>query len=93
MDYGLLKKNGAEPEMPSYEVVGDAIDYEQRTELKIVCEHSSRISVEKVLRAKLGLTRKEFEHLVSTRTIRLENGANIYKTRVKREIVLRVGPR
>ena len=88
MDTDLLKKNGAETEIPSYSVTGDAIDFTEDVQLKIVSEYPSKVKVSKILREKLSLTKKVFDEMVSSGVIRLENGADIHKCKMQRDIVV-----
>jgi hypothetical protein len=91
MNSDLLKRNGAEPQVSPYQIVGDDLDLTKNAELKIVCEHPSSLTVEKILREKLLLTRRELESRVSSGTIRLADGGNIRRAKLKQEVTVLLG--
>lgn len=90
MDTDLLKRNGAKPETPQYCVLGDPIDFTKDVELRITSRHLAQIRVEKILREKLSLTRKDFDQMVSSKVIRLKNDLDIHKSKINHEIVVLV---
>lgn len=84
----LLKSNGAEIETPSFEIKGDLIDFRKNFKIKIHDSYGMGLRVDRILRRKLSLTRRKYDLLVSNGYLLLENGQDIYKSKVKDEIMI-----
>lgn len=93
MDTDLLKKNGAETETPSYSILGNDVDLMREVRVKIVSKYPLKIRVSKILRERLSLSKKTFDAMVSNGIIRLENGADIHKCKLKRDTVVMISGR
>lgn len=88
MDTSFLKKNGAEAEPAPHSITGDTIDFAQDTRVKITSQYPSKQMLSKIIRKKLSLSKKAFDEMVANGTIRLENGADIKKCRVRHGLVV-----
>lgn len=88
MDAALLKKNGAEIDEPLYSVIGDAVDFTRDIQIKIVSQYPTKVKASKILRGKLSLSKKDFDEMVSSGIICLENGADIHKCKMQHDIVV-----
>jgi len=91
MDTDFLKRNGAETEVPPYDVTGDEVDLARKTTVRIISRYPLGIRVSKILREKLFLSRKNFDEMVQGGLIRLEDGSDINKSRLYREANVVIG--
>ncbi|HWQ57552.1 MAG TPA: DUF1062 domain-containing protein [Clostridia bacterium] len=93
MDENLLARAGADTEPPAYEINGEPFDPALESLLTITSPYPSRLRVAKLIREKLGLSRKDFEALCAARYIKMENGTDLSRARLNREAVVRFGAR
>lgn len=88
MDTGLLKRNGAEPGPPVYDVRGEGIDPAQDVRVRLACRHPAEVRVAGIIRKKLSLSKRAFDALVAGGAVALENGADIHRCRVQPGLVI-----
>lgn len=85
MDVALLKRNGVETKLPDYRVAGENVVLERAektTFVKIQSRYLLPLKLSCVLRAKLGITRREFDELVFTGRIRSHSGQDLRTCRL-----------
>jgi len=83
-----LKRNGAETENPEYEISGIDVNPEQNTKLEILCNYPTKIKLTKILREKLGLSSKVFGEMLDNGYIRLNDGTDIRKAKLRHDYVV-----
>ena len=83
MDIELLKRSGAETEIPSFAVTGEDVDLTQGAIVRIMSRYPLGIRVSKIIREKLMLSKRDFDEMAETGFIRLADGADIKKCRLK----------
>ncbi|MCC0629659.1 MULTISPECIES: DUF1062 domain-containing protein [unclassified Clostridioides] len=91
MNVELLHRNGAEAGIPKYKIVGQEININDLTQLRIVSKYPSQLKVSILLREKLGLSRKAFDEMLDFGTIKSISGVDLKKSKLNYEIVLEVG--
>ena len=88
MDTGLLRKNGAEPELPSYSILGETFSPEETVLLTIKSGYSMPLKVAAILKEKLGWSRRELEQRIARQTIRSIPECDLSRCRLQSGIVL-----
>lgn len=88
MDTELLRRNGAEPALPSYKVVGEEICWNVPIQLSIKSKYPSQIKVSAILRDKLALPQRAFENMVARGQIKSISGLDLKKCKLHTEVVL-----
>lgn len=91
MNVELLHRNGAEVGIPEYKIVGQEININEFTQLRIVGRYPSQLKVSTLLREKLGLSRKTFDEMLDYRIIKSISGVDLKKSKLNYEIVLEIG--
>ncbi|MCC0782527.1 DUF1062 domain-containing protein [Clostridioides sp. ES-S-0108-01] len=91
MNVELLHRNGAEAGIPKYKIVGQEININDLTQLRIVSKYPSQLKVSILLREKLGLSRKAFDEMLDFGAIKSISGVDLKKSKLNYEIVLEVG--
>ena len=90
-DLSLLRKNGAEFTSPNYHVVGDDLP-DTPVYLHITSNHPCAVRVSSLLRARLGLSHRQYEQLIESGRLRDPDGGNLKKVRLNHGIRLTVTP-
>jgi len=91
LDMNLLRRNGAECALPPFEITGPAADLSREIRVKIGCETPLKIRLQKILRQKLGLSARSFEKAVLSGKVRLENGGDLSRAMLQKEITVILG--
>ncbi|MCP8381956.1 DUF1062 domain-containing protein [Clostridioides difficile] len=91
MNVELLHRNGAEVGIPEYKIVGQEIDINDLTQVRIVSKYPFQLKVSALLREKLGLSRKAFDEMLDCGTIKSISGVDLRRSKLNYEIVLEVG--
>jgi len=87
-DWGFLKRNGAETEMPSYSVSGDTIFHGGETELEIKTRYPIPVKISAVVRRQLELSQKEYLQLIEEGKIKSSFGVDLKKGKLNEGITL-----
>ncbi|BDF06767.1 hypothetical protein CE91St49_02080 [Emergencia timonensis] len=87
-DFDLLRKNGAEYELPAFSIVGDDIGTGESAEVKLISEYILPIKVSTLLRKKLHLSQKSFRELVENGRIKDASGQNLLKSKLNGETTI-----
>lgn len=88
MDVELLRRNGVEPGIPAYKVVGEEICLNIPIHLCIISEYPSQIKVSTILREKLSLSQSAFENMLVSGQIRSMFGLDLKKSKLHTEVNL-----
>jgi len=91
MDTEILRKNGAEPTLPAYRIVGDAVNLTEAAELRLISEYPSDLKASSVLRENLGISRKIFDQMLEDGMIKCISGQNLKKCKLHGEIAIQIG--
>lgn len=92
MDADRLKRNGAQPGAAQYDVVGEPIDLSEPCKLVIESDYRHALSVAKLLREQLALSKKAFDALADAGTISMESGADVRKCKLGSRAVVVIAP-
>lgn len=87
-DFDLLRKNGAEYELPAFSIVGDDIGTGESAEVKLISEYILPIKVSTLLRKKLHHSQKSFRELVENGRIKDASGQNLLKSKLNGETTI-----
>lgn len=88
MDAGLLKRNGAEAESPDIQIIGEEVALTHNAAIEIYCRYPAQIKLSRVLREKLALSGKAFAAMAASGAIRLEDGADVRKAKLRQRCVV-----
>ena len=91
-DVALLRKGGAEPMAAAFELVGPEVDFSQDTRVVITAGQISPLRLSGALRRKLGLSGREFEAMALSGKIRLEDGGDIRRFKLRGSAVVLIEP-
>lgn len=91
MNAELLHRNGAEVGIPEYKIVGQGININDLTQVRIVSKYPSQLKVSTLLREKLGLSRKKFDEMLDCGVIKSISGVDLKKIKLNYEIMLEIG--
>lgn len=91
MNVELLHKNGAEVGIPEYKIVGQEININDLTQVRIVSKYPSQLKVSTLLREKLGLSRRKFDEMLDCGIIKSISGVDLKKSKLNYEIMLEIG--
>ena len=93
MDYPLLRKNGVEIKMPSYQVVGEDVSLEKAVSIKIQSQYVLPLKISSVLCTKLSISQREFNAVLESSRIRSNTGQNLKKCKLSSsEIIITICP-
>lgn len=94
-DTALLKQNGAEPEQPEIGIIGPEttlanvdVPPGEPLRIRLIAEQPLAVRAEAILRGKLGLSRSEFERMLSIRRLVCVSGHDLKKARLSGEIIV-----
>ena len=87
-DFDLLRRNGAEYELPDFSIVGDDIGTGESAEVKLISEYILPIKVSALIRKKLHLSQKSFRELVENGRIKDASGQNLLKSKLNGETTI-----
>lgn len=88
MNIELMKRNGAETLLPSYEIRGEVFPLHMPTELHILSPYPSCIKVSTVIRKKMGISTKDFEDRIRNGWIRSSSGQDLKKMKLQKNTIL-----
>ncbi|MGX8126841.1 DUF1062 domain-containing protein [Clostridioides difficile] len=91
MNVELLHRNGAEVGIPEYKIVGQEININEFTQIRVVSKYPSQLKVSTLLREKLGLSRKKFDEMLDCGIIKSISGVDLKKSKLNYEIMLEIG--
>lgn len=89
-DMALLKRNGAEPEPPTIEILGEAIDFTEPVRIELTAEWPAEYKTAAAIREKLGISRSRFDGLCESGRILCTSGQNLKKCRLAGTIVVEI---
>ncbi|MPN05004.1 hypothetical protein SDC9_152253 [bioreactor metagenome] len=72
-------------------VVGGEVDFTQEVRLEITSKFQSGLKVSQILRKKLSLSRGDFEKMVVSGRVRMENGSDISRCKLCGGAVVLIG--
>lgn len=90
MDLPLLHKNGAEIKMPAYQIIGEDASLEKPVSIKIQSQYVLPLKVSSILRAKLGISQREFDALLQNGRLRCSTGQDLKKCKLSSEIMITI---
>ena len=90
MEASLLQKNGVEIKMPAYQVMGEEISLQKPSKIKIQSQYSLPLKISAILRAKLGVSQREFNALLSTKQIQSSTGQDLKKCKLSSEVIISI---
>lgn len=82
MDCDFLRRNGAEPRPPSYDVTGEEFPLEEQVELTIRSPQALPVKISAIIREKLKLSQRMFSDLASEGKIRSAPERDLNKCRL-----------
>ena len=87
-DISLIKRNGAETCPPEIEIFGVDADLDESARIHLLPEWPMDIKAETVLRQKLGVSRREFDKLLSGGKLVCVSGHDLKKCKLLSEVVV-----
>lgn len=88
MDYGFLRRNGVEVELPQYSVIGDTFSLDETIELKIKSKYFFPVKVSSLIMDRLHISQKEYSQLVIDGKIKSIDSQDLQKSKLKNGITL-----
>lgn len=85
MDLALLQRNGAEIKLPAFQVMGEEVPLEKAARIKIQSQYALPLKTASVLRAKLGVSQREFDALLRNNRIISTTGQDLKKCKLSSE--------
>lgn len=88
MDISLLQRNGAEVKMPAYQIIGEDVSLDKEVCIKIQSQYVLPLKISSILRAKLGISQREFDTLLSNNRIQSNTKQDLKKCKLSSEIII-----
>lgn len=83
MNISLLQRNGADLKMPAYQIIGKDVSLSEKAYIKIQSQYYLPLKVSSILRTKLGLSKREFDLLLSDNRIQSNTEKDLRKCKLE----------
>ena len=87
-DAALVRRSGAEPCQPEFEIIGADVLCDESVRVCLTPEHPLDIKAQAALRQKLGLSRRDFDNLLSNGNLVCVSGHDLKKCKLLSEVVV-----